>query len=373
MNLLFNVRQWIKTILQNVVLPQIYALYRHRAVKKDLVLFADAHNNELPYTMQHMYRSVVAKGYEVKIFCIDFARASLFRTFRFLVSFMKTYAVAGTVFICDYFLPVSSCRKRRETQVVQLWHACGAFKKFGYDAGEDISRAYRGNPMKNCTLVTVSSRLCVPIYAQALHLPENVVRATGISRTDVYFDETYRQSCRERFFARYPRARGRKILLWAPTFRGNAGNPQAEGVEVVAGLGEKLGSQWYVVIKLHPYLERRMKLSNCDMPTEELLTVADVLLTDYSSVLFDFMIMKKPVVLFAPDDRAYLKRRGFYLDYHSIPAVHARNAAELPYAVKSALTEAIDTSAFCAQYVGCCDGKATERIQKIVFGENQRG
>lgn len=366
---LFNIKQWLKMVLQYGILPVIYTIFRFWPIKKNKVIFADAHTDGLPYSMQYMYDVLEKEGKYIRMHCVDFRKASFLKMALEMFSFMKDYARAEVVFICDYYLPAASCKRRKGTQVVQLWHACGAFKKFGYDAREDISGMYKGSPMKNVSLATVSSDACVPIYASALHLPKDVVKATGVSRTDAYFDKNYRKACRDKFFALYPEARGRKILLWAPTFRGNAGSPKLEGLETVEQLQQKLGSQWYVIIKLHPHLEQKLKRSNCTMATEDLLAVADVLMTDYSSVMFDFMIMKKPVVLFAPDNSAYLKQRGFYLDYSSIPAVHVRDASELPYAVKSALTEAIDTKDFCRQYMGSCDGYATQRILKEVYQE----
>ena len=64
-------------------------------------------------------------------------------------NFMQVYAQAEYVFINSYFLPVSSCRKRKETTVVQLWHSGGLMKKMGYDTTEDIPKYYKGNPTAN--------------------------------------------------------------------------------------------------------------------------------------------------------------------------------------------------------------------------------
>ena len=71
-----------------------------------------------------------------------------------MFEFMKLYAVSQTVVICDNFLPVASCRKRKGTKVIQLWHAGGALKKFGYDTADDIPAYYKGNVMANLPLVT---------------------------------------------------------------------------------------------------------------------------------------------------------------------------------------------------------------------------
>lgn len=365
--LLFYAKQYAKMLLQSVILPVVYNRYRHRPLNKRLVIFADGHTDGMPESMLFMYRAVRALGFETTCFCYDFKKLSYLQILHVICSFMKLYAQAGTVFICDYYLPVSSCRKRRETQVVQLWHACGAFKKFGFDSPEDIPTFYRSNPMKNCTLVTVSSPWCEPIYAGAMHLPQEVVQATGVSRTDIYFNDDYVINCRRRFFERYPQAKGKKILLWAPTFRGNAGDPKTLGLDMVLGLPEKLGKDWYVIIKLHPHQEKVLKKSNCDLPTEELLAVADVLMTDYSSIIFDAMLMRTPVVLYAPDSMEYTKQRGFYLNYQSIPAVHVRDGSELPYAIKSAVTGAVDNTMFISRYAGSCDGHATERILKLLY------
>lgn len=354
-------------MLQNWILPVVYRIYKHRPVKKGYVLLADCHNDHIPYSMTYMYETLCAMGVEPYCFFLDFKKHGAGKIMMHMLRFMKAYAQAEAVFICDYYLPAASCKKRKETQLVQLWHACGAFKKFGYDAPEDIPEIYKGNPMGNCTLVTVSSNLCQSIYAKAFHLPESAVLPLGISRTDGYFNETYKQRCQELFHLHYPKAKGKKVLLWAPTFRGNAGRPVVEGLEAVEELKEKLGNQWYVMIQLHPHLQKKTTKETGAMTTEELLVCADVVMTDYSSILFDGMLMGKPVVLFAPDKQQYLKHRGLYLDYNRIPAVHVRDQSELVYAVKSALTDVQDTRQFCEEYVGACDGNATWRIIQHVF------
>lgn len=366
MKIVYYIKQGIKIALQQVLLPRIYGLYCHKPIKENTVIFADGHNNHLPFSMQVMYDTMLDEGYDVKTYCLDYQRASLVKRIAMMCGFMKAYARAEAVFICDYFLPAAACKKRPETQLIQMWHACGAFKKFGYDAKDDIAGIRRSNPMKNCTMVTVSSEFCRSIYARAFQIPVDRIKATGVSRTDLYFDQNYIEQCKRQFYQMYPLAKDRKILLWAPTFRGHAGNPKTEGIEIVEQLQQRLGDDWYVIIKLHPHQEKKTHKSNCTISTEELLPVADVLMTDYSSVLFDFMIMKKPVVLFTPDNKDYLKRRGFYLDYQKIPAIHVRDVFELPYAIQSALSAAPYSDAFYEQYMGCCDGHATERILKEI-------
>ena len=170
---MFRIRQSMTMLLQNVFLPLVYAWYARRPVQPGLVIFADAHHDEIPFSMRRMYeevmrragknaqdwrsttqvtegarsrqsmkqtgedaqtgRSMVRKSdnvptgrkLDVQVFVRDFGKMPYSQMVKYLIRFMKQYAAAEYVFICDYYLPVASCRKRPETTVVQLWHSCG--------------------------------------------------------------------------------------------------------------------------------------------------------------------------------------------------------------------------------------------------------
>ncbi|MCD7841838.1 MAG: CDP-glycerol glycerophosphotransferase family protein [Lachnospiraceae bacterium] len=406
----FQLKQKIKMLLQNRLLPLVYGVYRRRPVEKGLVLFADAHHAKMPFSMQRMYEAVhqmemnetVSAGasgdtmppdceepadgiasagsagtavpndntrYHIENFVTDFDTLSFIALARYLLRFMRRYAVAEYVFICDYFLPAASCRKRPETKVVQLWHSCGLTKKIAYDAGEDIPKGYSGDMFGNYTYLTMSAPICVPVHERALRLSREHIFATGISRTDFYFDTEWNERCRENFRRLHPEAAGKKVALWAPTFRGNAARPRLEGLEAVRQTADALKDDWYFVIKAHPHVDRHEMVSNSTIPTEELFPVADVLITDYSSVLFDYLLYQRPAILFAPDLEEYEEKRGFYIDYRSMPFPLAQTEAELKAALEQAnnwyAEHAGEIDAFRETYVGACDGHATERILKL--------
>ncbi len=372
---MFRLKKYIKMFLQNIGLPVIYALYRHRPIQKGLILFADAHHEDMPFAMRRVYEELTEtekkektkrSGYAIELFVHDFSKLSFKAMVSYLFRFMRRYAEAEYVFICDYFLPAAACRKRPETTVVQLWHSCGLMKKIAYDAGDDIPKNYRGNMFGNYSLLTLSAQICVPVHERALRLSNGCAVATGVSRTDYYFDERWNETCREQFFHQYPQAEGKKIAVWAPTFRGNAAMPYLEGLDAVKHAAKSLEQEWFFVIKAHPHIDAHGQVSNCTIPTEELLAVADVLITDYSSVLFDYLLYDKPAVLFAPDLAQYEAKRGFYLDYRKIPFPLVEDGEALADGVAGAVKwmqahrDAIRS--FRERYVGACDGHATQRI-----------
>jgi CDP-ribitol ribitolphosphotransferase len=273
------------------------------------------------------------------------------------------------VFICDNFLPVSACTKRPETKVVQLWHSGGLLKKSGYDTTEDIPKMYKGDSVyKNYDLLTVSALCCVPVFTKTMRLAPGVVQATGISRSDCYYDEAWNQANREEFYRKYPDAKGKKVILWAPTFRGNAAMPTLCGMEEIQRAMKETSDRYYWVIKLHPHLEEKGMKSNCDLPSEKIFAVADLLITDYSSVLFDYMVYEKPFLFFAPDFDFFDHARGFYVPYDSFPCQIVSDGTKLVAAIDREFTQnRTDEIRECLEYhMQMCDGQATERILEVV-------
>lgn len=330
-------------------------------------MLADAHHDSLPYSMERIYQMLIDRGYKVTLSVCDYKKMTIFQSSLRAMRFMRLYAQARYVFICDNFLPVVSCKKSSATTVIQLWHSCGLLKKIGYDTQEDIPKGYRGNLYRNYDLVTVSAPCCVEPLSGGMRLNPNVVKPLGISRTDNYFDSAWLKSCVEDFFRKYPKWKGKKCILWAPTFRGNAGNPTQVGVEAMDRLERMMGSDYVLIRKVHPYVDARYHLSNCDISTERLFPVIDLLISDYSSVVCEFMAFRKSYVLFAPDLREFSEKRGFYLPYEKLSPYIAEDEEGLYRCVLRAMEDsAVWVEPLRDIHLQACDGNATARILDYV-------
>lgn len=363
-----RLRQFLKMIVQNLILPIAYRMYCLQSIQSDLVILADGHNTERPERMQRLYEMLVASDYQVMEWYVDYQSVNYFKALNNMLKFMKHYAKANFVVISDNFLPVASCKKRKETYVIQLWHGCGAFKKFGYDTEDDIPADYVGNVFQNYDLVPVSGPKSVEPFTSAMRLQEGVCQPIGVSATDVYFDDEYNRQCCQEFYNQHPKAKGKRILLWAPTFRGNASDPYACGVESIDRMKEYFAEEWYVLTKYHPHMEAKGMQSSTDIPTERLLPVVDLLVTDYSSVIFQYAIYEKPILFFAPDLDEYWNQRGFYLEYEDLPGRIAKSEQELIDGIKQVDSE-FDRdriNAFYNEYMVGCDGNATKRILDVM-------
>ncbi len=411
----FYLKQQLKAFCQNVYLPAVYDLNRIRKTEKDLIVFVDAHHNRRPEAMELLYRALKKQGsWHIVQTYLDYETAPFQDVFRHMTRFMELYARASFVILCDNFLPASACRKKPETRVIQLWHACGAYKRFGYDAPDDIPPSYHGsNVFRNTDLVTVSAEAAVQPFSSAMRLPEGNIRALGVSRTDLYRSTRWRERCREEFNRLYPEAAGKKVVLWAPTFRGNAGIPRGLDLDLHA-LQSALGSDYFLLSRLHPHMLSQMEADfPCSIPTERLYPLVDVLIADYSSLIYEYLLFGGGLVLYVPDLPEYRERRGFYMDPEQIPAEKVLKVEDLADAVKRAVLSvkqtrkspgcSVDSNAsnglnasngsnglngsngsnvssscewkeqlaspavsryrsFCEKYMDRCDGHATERI-----------
>ena len=162
---------------------------------------------------------------------------------------------------------------------------------------------------------------------------------------------------------------GKKIILWAPTFRGPASHPDKQvGLEAILALKRKLPSDYALLVRLHPHLSNKFNSVAARLPVEQLLPAVDLLIGDYSSIIFDFVLLERPMLFFMPDHAEYLKRRGLYLDPVELPGPIVTDGNLLMNAIYD--TEHTfnqqKLNRFREKYLSACDGHSTERIASLL-------
>jgi CDP-ribitol ribitolphosphotransferase len=245
------------------------------------------------------------------------------------------YLATSRVFIVDdYFFPIYVIRPREGATIIQTWHACGAFKKVGYSVldksfGVDETLASRVRIHSNYDICLVACQAAAPHYAEAFRQPlDKFVSRLGIPRTDVFFGEERLARTRHAVRRRYGLTDDRRVILYAPTFRGDSvADAHATDDLDLEVLRASLGDDHVLLVRLHPFVRSRTTIGPeladfaidvSDHPDiNELMLVSDVLVTDYSSAIYEFALLGRPMVFFAPDYEAYERERGFYFDYRT--------------------------------------------------------
>lgn len=289
-------------------------------------------------------------------------------------------ATSRVFIVDDYYFPIYVIRPRPGTTIIQTWHAAGAFKRFGYSVldksfGVDEAFVARIPIHSNYTVCLVSSMAVAPHYAEAFRLPlDRFASRYGIPRTDVLFDAALRDRVITDIHHRYDLPPGRRVILYAPTFRGDTvGTANAGPLLDLHVLRDALGEDHVLLLRLHPFVREAVAVgpdladfvrdASAHPDINELLLVSDVLVTDYSSVIFEFALLGRPMVFFAPDLEAYEGERGFYFDYRTgVPGPVVATSAEVAAAIRRGDADHARVEAFARWAFDAADGHATERV-----------
>lgn len=375
-----------RRILFFLIWPAMFNFYAKKPINEKLMLFVFNKNyTSLPDNMIGIYNFLKERGYDCRIMQ---SPSSSLKRFLFGITFQKYYAQSKCVFLTDNFDPLYAHQPRKGTKVIQLWHACGAFKKWGFST---LDLAWGGTredflrfPMHNTyTDVFVSSEAVIPCYAEAFNCSERKIKAFGTPRTDVYFDSEFVSAQRDELLKAFPEIGDRKIILYAPTFRGNSPDLAYNEDPLDYGkLKEAFGDEYALVLKLHPFTARKFGLTDEEkekygdfvfngsnsVKIETALCAADILIADYSSLIFEYSLLNKPMLFYAYDLEQYEHDRSFYFEYKSfVPGKIVINNDEIIDAIKSGDFRADRIPAFREKFMGACDGECVKRIAEYAM------
>lgn len=359
-----------------------FNLFRIFPVKKDTVLLFNGHNRGLNGNLLEIKKAIEKRLPQVQ--CIYMGKRDLFlaagfgkitAALRFFVLCPYRMARTETIFLNDNFLPLGYMHLSKKTRVVQLWHGAGAFKKFGLSTEENpkvIQSVRKAN--KKITHLFVTSKQVIPFYQEAFSVSSDRIFATGIPVTDSYFRKEALDAGKERFYKQYPQWRDKKILLYTPTFRRTKEENETILSEFcIEKIHQILGEEWILLIRMHPKfpMENIMENSYCYNMTDytdinDLYAVSDLLVTDYSSTVVEYVLLDKPVLLYAYDLSEY--DRGFYRDYTKYaPGKIALCQEEFLQELKNDWKEDQKRHDFVKLQYDYKDGESSNRILDILY------
>ncbi|WP_435298360.1 CDP-glycerol glycerophosphotransferase family protein [Timonella sp. A28] len=285
--------------------------------------------------------------------------------------------------------------KRPGQIYVNTWHGV-PLKKMGYDIpGKAIeTRNMIRNFWAADYLLSAGPEMTNTMYLGAYKL-KNVfngkILELGNPRIDRHFSARANSEQAKELFQQYGlNLDERKIVLYCPTWRGaNYSSPEdsaSDLLKVVQSLQESLDStQYRVLLKAHQVVADKVadKLGDSsmlvpnDIPTNLILGLTDLLITDYSSVFYDFLETKKPIVFYTPDLETYKTYRDVYKDITECPGYITQTQDELNSTVKTALSGSFIDPEISQKYEEASnnycasdDGNASKRVIDVVFGGN---
>lgn len=255
---------------------------------------------------------------------------------------MKAFATSKVVVLDGYCVLASMLRHKKDLKIIQIWHALGAFKKFGRsvldkEGGKSSKTAKAFKMHKNYSLIAASGDACVPFFSEAFGQPESRFIPIGIPRMDYLTDKEENARVRGNILLKYPQLdNGRKNILYAPTFRDTDEDRAALAAATKELINKANYSDFNLIVKHHVvdsnkeqiYTDSRMHMAEGENFTAmDFMCVADYVVTDYSSVIYEALLKDLPIYIYCFDSDKYIDERGFYIDFWTdLPALYSKNA-----------------------------------------------
>ena len=370
----------LEYLVAGSVLRLLGLLFSLLPLRRDRVVLATARSAALEGNLLHLRRAIAALRPDVEVVLLlepyGYGLRAKVAYFGRLVRGMYHLRTAGLFVVDNAYLPVHLSPHRAGTTVVQVWHAAGALKRFGLDTAQPPAEPERTFLHRYYDWVVASGEASRGPWSASLRTPLERVISLGTPRTDFFFDRDAMDAARARLRAAHPALDGRRVVLHAPTFRGRGmGKRAAPGLDA-ARLRAALPPDHVLVLKTHP------NLPPADVPTagydvvvdpgaeiNDLLALTDVLVTDYSSSIFEYALLRRPLVLLAGDLATYEVDPGLYLDYRTeMIGTQVADTDGVIAAIREDRFDLAGYDAFIARHLSGCDGGASARFVERFVG-----
>ncbi|MDR0314782.1 MAG: CDP-glycerol glycerophosphotransferase family protein, partial [Oscillospiraceae bacterium] len=347
-------------------------------VRVNRVAFFSNRRGDLSGNFEHIYDCLKDGDMDLRTLLtpVPYHRMSYSEIFKFVY----LYNTSKVILIDDFYELTSIVKKKPEVKLIQVWHACGAFKTFGFSRLGKPGGPRQLTPHHRCyDYALVSAQRISRFYAEGFGIPINRVVAAGVPRTDVFFSDEYRKEKIEDFYRKYPKLKNKKIMLFAPTFRGNGrltGYYPADRFDLKT-VYEGANGQYAIIVKLHPFIKDSFIIPpeykdyildfSDESEINDILFVTDLLVSDYSSVIFEASLLNIPMIFYAFDLNEYIATRDFYYEYKDfLPGKLVYDMDELLRAINTSDFETEKIDEFKSTFFDDLDGKSSSRAAKLI-------
>ena len=287
-----------------------------------------------------------------------------------LIRGMVLLRTSRTFIVDNAYLPVHVAPHPPRTTVIQVWHAAGALKRFGFDANPPPNEPERTFLHRHYDWVVSSAEASRGPWSGALRTPPARVVPLGTPRVDFFHDAVAVAAARAAIERGYPALAGRRVITYAPTFRGR-GRGKRPGMSLdTAAVRSALAPGDVLAFKGHPNLDPGLvdtagydAVIDPRAEMNDVLAATDILITDYSSSIFEFALLRRPLILLIGDLADYEREPGLYLDLRTeMIGRQATDTAGVADAIRDGRFDLGTYDAFIARHLGASDGGASARF-----------
>lgn len=270
---------------------------------------------------------------------------------------MYHIATSKVVILDTYCIPICMLKHKKSLKVIQIWHALGSLKKFGYSSldtvdgrSKKISETMRMH--KNYDYILTSSEASLPNFQEAFNAKKENMLVMNLPRVDYLKSKKIEKEIKKDFFSKYPKVKkNKKIILYCPTSRKNSELPLDEIINSVNL------EKYTLILKLHNntnmiYYEKDKYYDEIYFSGMQMLHVADYIISDYSAIVYEAAITGKPIYLYIFDYDKYIDERGLYLNYKKeMPGFMSEDIKEIIKNIEKNKYNSKKTDEFLKKYI----------------------
>ncbi len=298
-------------------------------------------------------------------------------------------ATSKRILVDNYFGFLAVTDFKKEVECIQLWHATGAIKKFGLEDQSIKNRSKRAIQRfqfvyQRFDKVVVGSETMATIFKDAFGLTDENILRTGIPRTDFFYDEQKKSNARMKLVEENPLLEEKKVILYAPTYRDDE-LTQFDLQLNLEKMFQELGENYIVLLRLHPAVNTSedytkeypgfvFDYSSGTYHINDLLIICDYLITDYSSIPYEFSLLKKPIIFFTYDLEKYKQERGIWDWFEeTLPGPIVMNSSALIDVIKQQKFDIDLIADYANTWNEYSKGKSSYNVVRHLFGQTDVG
>lgn len=335
----------------------IYFIIKIFPTKNKIVMITrQANNPTLDLRLLKDYFDENFKQMEVKILAKKIENGIINKlTYCFCILKIMYYLATSKVCVIDgYCIPVSILKHKKKLKVIQIWHASGAVKKFGYQImdkkeGSNSTIAKLMCMHKNYNYVIAPSEITKDFFAEAFNVPKEKLVKLGLPRLEYISNSKYDKS--EDIYKEYPKLKEKETILYVPTFRKDSNVNLLEEI-LKTNIDE---NKYNLIIKLHPLDNTEVQEKNFvdkKYSSFDLIKIADYIVTDYSALSIEASILEKPIFLLLNDISDYKENRGLNIDLQKeLPSFVYNSFSEIIEKIENSIYNINEISNFKNKYI----------------------
>lgn len=312
------------------------------------------------------------EGIEIKVMCKKIPQSILGKIEYcfYLIKRMYHISTSKVCIVDGYNIEICVLKHKKNMKIIQIWHALGAIKKFGYqvigkEEGSNKKIAQIMNMHSNYDCITCASNATKEIYSEAFNTEKNKIKILGMPRLDYILESGGEIDNKIKLLLdEYKFLKNKKTILYAPTFRKNA---KIDLEELINSVDKE---KYNLIIRLHPLDDSNIPaefLIDNKFSTLDLIKLSDYVITDYSAIAFETAALNKQLYFFLYDCDQYVNSRGLNIDLFEVfKTSTTKNINEILKIIENNSYNYEELNKFREKYIETLDLNNTERITNYV-------